>query len=74
MSTANTFQEPSQGFHLLGVLAQHEATQADEFIPVDLLDGAAPALRAESQNVIEIGMPHQGILEAHGFARWAEIK
>jgi len=67
-------EESSQSLHLLGVLAQHDAAEAGEFIPVDFLNRAAAALRAESQDVIEVGMARQGVLEAHRLARRAEIE
>ena len=68
------FQEPAKGFRLLRVLAQHNPTEADELIPVDFLNGAASTVGAESQDVIEVGMPRQGILQAHSFARRAEVE
>ena len=67
-------QEPSQSFRLLGVLAPHDATEAEEFIPVDLLDRAPPAVGAESQDMIEVGMSRQGVLQTHGLAGRAEIE
>jgi hypothetical protein len=58
---------------LLGIFLQHDALKTVEFIRVDRLDSSAATLGGEGKDVVEVGLSKEGILQANGLRRRAEV-